>query len=96
MNRPAARSQNGRNSQRQRSQGRRAPVVDIWRAPHALPNLAWITVSHDVGALIRSLGDPPLNGGMAAGYYFEIVLQRAAGIAQALALSADLLSPTDD
>ena len=61
-----------------------------------MPDLPPVTVSHDVGALIRSLGDPPMNGGMAAGYYFEIVIQRAAGIAQALALSADLLAPADD
>jgi hypothetical protein len=52
--------------------------------------------SADAGALIRSLGDPPMNNGNAAGHYFAAVIERAAVVATALALSADLLAVTDD
>ncbi len=46
----------------------------------------------EVGALLRSLGDPPIHGGTAAGHYFNAVAQRSAAVAIALALSADLLA----
>ena len=39
--------------------------------------------------------DPPLNNGMAAGYYFTTVVERAAAVAYALAFSADVLAKPD-
>ena len=53
---------------------------------------------HEVGALLRSLGDPPMIGGsVTASHYFTAVIERAAAVAAALALSADLLAqPTED
>jgi hypothetical protein len=44
---------------------------------------------------LRSLGDPPMNNGHVAGHYFNAVIERAAAVAGALALSADLLAEPD-
>ena len=37
-----------------------------------------------------------MNGGTAAGHYFNAVIERAAAVAVALALSADLLATDND
>ena len=91
---PAA-ARNG-NSQRRRSGSRtgsrQAQKADIWRDPEPLPDLEKIAVSRDATALLRSLGEPPMNGAIEAGYTFGAVVERAAGIATALAFSAGLLA----
>lgn len=89
------RQQTNRSHQRRRSQGKRPAPVDIWRTPGPLPAIEPIPVAHDVGALLRSLGDPPMNRGIAAGHYFGTVAERAAALAVALAFSVDLVAPTD-
>ena len=63
-----------------------------------MPDVEPIAVPNEVGALLRSLGDPPTIGGsVAPGHFFSAVIERAAAIAVALALSADLLAhPLDD
>jgi hypothetical protein len=43
-------------------------------------------------ALIQSLGPPPLPNGAIAEHYFEVIYERAAAIATALAASAGLTS----
>ncbi|MDP2292368.1 MAG: hypothetical protein Q8M22_14350 [Actinomycetota bacterium] len=92
MNRP----QQSRSTQRRRNgnqkSGNRQPKTDIWREADPLPPLEPITVSRDATALLRSLGEPPMNGALEAGYTFGAVVERGAGIAAALALSADLLA----
>ena len=98
MNRPQqtrTNNQSGRANQRRRSQGKRRNGVDIWRDTGELPALQPIVAPPEAGALVRSLGDPPLNNGMAAGYYFATVVERAAAVAYALAFSADLLATPD-
>ncbi|MET0459031.1 MAG: hypothetical protein ABW195_07270 [Ilumatobacteraceae bacterium] len=56
-----------------------------------------ITVPAEVGALLRSLGEPPaIDGSVIASGYFTAVVERAAAIAAALALSADLLAMAPD
>jgi hypothetical protein len=51
----------------------------------------------DPTALLRSLGDPPLPGQVGvAEHYLTAVVERAAGLATALAASADLLRSSDD
>ena len=89
MNRP----QQTRTAQRRRNgkQGNR-PKTDIWREAPPLPDLEPIAVSRDATALLRSLGEPPMNGALEAGYTFGAVVERGAAIATALALSADLLA----
>lgn len=101
MNRQQPQHQQGRNSQRRRSGSRQSgtrqpPKVDIWRDPEPLPELETITVSRDATALLRSLGEPPMNGAIEAGYTFGSVIERAAGIATALAFSAGLLAEQVD
>ncbi|MGB8861533.1 MAG: hypothetical protein WCC60_19920 [Ilumatobacteraceae bacterium] len=87
----------GRNGQRRRSGSRQngprqAPKADIWRESEPLPELERVAVSRDATALLRSLGEPPMNGAIEAGYTFGAVVERAAGIATALAFSAGLLA----
>jgi len=88
--------QHQRNNQRRRPPDKRPATVDVWRNPGPLPEVEPITVPHEVGALLRSLGDPPVNAGTLAGHYFSAVVERSAAIALALAASADLLREPDD
>ncbi len=93
MNQP----QRKRPKQRRTAQPQRLNQVDIWRSSQPLPDVEPITVADDVGALLRSLGDPPIANGVIASHYFTAVIERAAAVAAALALSAHLLAqPTDD
>ena len=48
--------------------------------------------------MLRSLGDPPLQGqGQVAEHYLAAVIERAAGLAKALALAGGLLAdPADE
>src|SRR3954465_14680199 len=88
---------NNHNNQGRRPQQRRPAPVDVWSNPGALPDIEPIVVAPEVGAVLRSLGDPPMVNGSAAGKYFTDVVERAAAIAAALALSADVLAqPADD
>ena len=89
--------QRNRNNQRRRPQGRRPAAADIWRNPGALPEIEPISLAIEPGALIRSLGDPPMLDGSSVTYTFTVIIERAAALAAALALSVDLLvDPTDD
>ena len=92
MNQP----QRPRNNQRRRSPAKRPAPVDIWRSPRPMPDIERIAVAQDAGAVLRSLGDPPMNNGHVAGHYFNAVIERAAAVAVALALSADLLAESDE
>jgi len=91
------RAQQGRTGQRRRNGQKspnRAPKNDIWREADPLPEPEPLTVSRDATALLRSLGEPPMNGAIEAGYTFGSVVERGAGIATALiaALAPDLLA----
>ncbi|MEY2400816.1 MAG: hypothetical protein QOJ08_927 [Ilumatobacteraceae bacterium] len=79
-----------------RPPAKRATPVDIWRDPGPLPEIEPITIPSEAGALLRSLGDPPLLDGSTATKYFTTVIQRAAVIAAALALSADVLAHPEE
>jgi hypothetical protein len=92
MNRP----QRARTNQRRRPQARRANAADIWRSPAPLPDVEPIVRVHDAGAMLRSLGDPPMTSGNVAGHYFNFVIARSAAVAMALAWSADLAAELDD
>jgi hypothetical protein len=89
--------QRPRDNKRRRQGGRKGSPRqhDLWRAAPPLPEVEPIAVPNEVGALLRSLGDPPMNNGAAAGHYFSTVIERAAAVAVALAVSADVLADDD-
>jgi len=69
-----------------------SPQHDLWKAMPELPTPEPIVPSTDPTAMVRSLGAVPLVGqGQAADHYVAAVVKRAAGLATALAASADLL-----
>lgn len=71
------------------------PVVELWRAVPEPTEPDDITPATDPGALLRSLGTPPLTGHAGvAGHYLTAVAERAAGLATALAAAAELLADT--
>ena len=86
------RNSNQRGNQRNRkSQQSRSSANDIWRSAGALADVEPIGSPREPSALIASLGDPPMLNGVNATAYFSAVVERAAAIATALALSVDLL-----
>lgn len=81
---------------RRRRQGQKPKPVELWRPVPQLPDPAPITPAGDPTALVRSLGDPPLQGqGAVAEHYLAAVVERAAGLATALAAAAGLLATPD-
>ena len=81
-----------------RRPGARPPqgAVDPWQEPPPLPDLEPMTTPDDVPALLHSLGDPPMAGGKQLASYFTAVAERAAAVATALALSAELPAAPPD
>ena len=81
---------------RSRNQSRRrrpARAATLWDPVPQLDDLSAITPASDPGAVLRSLGDLPLPGQAAvAGRYVEAVVERAAGLATALAAASGLLA----
>lgn len=76
--------------------GQRSKRPDLWRPVPPLADPAPIASVEDPTALIRSLGDPPLQGQAAvAEHYLAAVVERAASMATALAASAGLLASPD-
>ena len=68
---------------------------EFWRTPPKAAVPAPITPAPDATALLRSLGRPPLDH-TGADRYLGTVAQRAAGLAVALAVAADILAGTDN
>lgn len=85
----------GRNRRRRQgaSNANKPRQVDLWQPVPALPDPEPILPATDPRMLVRSLGDPPLAGqGAVAEHYLGAVLDRAAGLATALAAAAGLLA----
>ncbi len=91
--------------QRRRPQGRNQPAqparkpkpVELWHAVPELPPPTPVAPGDDPTALLRSLGDPPLPGqGAASHHYLAVVVERAAGLATALAATAGQLASPDE
>lgn len=84
-------------SQRRRRRPKKSKGADLWRAVPELGEPEAVAPAGDPGVLLRSLGDPPLQGqGAVAQHYMAAVIERAAGLATALAASADLLAEPDE
>ncbi len=97
-------SSNGRRNNTNNKQARRnnnprpagePTPAEFWRTPPKAAAPAPITPAPDATALLRSLGRPPLDH-PGADRYIATVAQRAAGLAVALAVAADILSGSDD
>ena len=90
MSDQAQRQAQRRRRGRRRSHGSRP--ADIWRQPPPLDDPQPIIPAKDPAAVVRSLGTPPLQGhGALVDYYLATVVERAAGVAAALAATAGLL-----
>jgi hypothetical protein len=90
VNAPNTRKKNHR---RRKGGGGKAQTFDLWQPVPALPDPEPIEPAADPRMLIRSLGDPPLAGqGVVAEHYLGAVVDRAAGLATALAAAAGLLA----
>jgi hypothetical protein len=87
------RNKGGRNRRRGHGGGAaKARTVDLWQPVPALPDPVPIEPAIDPRVLLRSLGDPPLSGqGAVAEHYMGAVVDRAAGLATALAAAAGVL-----
>ena len=90
-----------RQGQRRRRGRRRsragARPTDLWRQVPPLDDAQAIIPAKDPAAVLRSLGTPPLQGhGALVDYYLATVVERAAGVAAALAATADLLGDADE
>ena len=81
-------------TQRRRPPAKRTPT-DIWRDAGPLPDVEPVTPSNDPTALVRSLGEPPLADAEAVLIQYATVIERSAGIAAVLALSAGILASDD-
>jgi hypothetical protein len=83
-------------SRRRRSSSGPRSTQRFWGAPSAIEPAEPITPADDPTAVVASLGPPPLgvHSGSAA-HYLEAMYQKAAGVAVALAASADLLDLPD-
>lgn len=80
-----------------RRRGNRPKPVDLWRPVPQLPELEPIRPAGDPTILLDSLGSPPLPGvGQRAEHTFDLVIQRSAMLATALAATADLLASDDE
>ncbi len=75
--------------------GRSPKRFDLWRPVPQLPDPDPIQPAADPTAMLRSLGPPPLQGQGAAEHYFAHVVERAAGLATALAAAGGLLAERD-
>jgi len=78
---------------RRRPSGHGPKPVNLWRAVPPVTTPAPIRPAEDATALLRSLGDPPLEGqGAVARHYLAAVIERAAVLATGLAATAGLLA----
>ena len=69
---------------------------DLWRAVPQLDDPEPIVPANDPTMVLRSLWDPPLQGqGAVAEHYLAAVVERAAGLATALAAAGGLLGEID-
>ncbi len=87
----------GKNRKRKKNRKPKLDPVKYWGDPGSLPVRTDYTVENtDPTAVIRSLGKAPIPGkNSAPELYFEVLYQRAAGLAHALSFAGGL-NQTDD
>ena len=80
-----------------RGRGTAPQPLELWKAVPEPPPAEPISPTEDPGAVIRSLGTPPLTGQAAvADQYLELAARKAASTATALAQAAGLLVDDDE
>jgi len=86
-------------SRRKQQRRRRSPAAraaELWRPVAPLEAPAPIAPAEDPTAVLRSIGEPPLQGqGVIAEHYLAAVVEQAAGLATALAAASGLLAPAE-
>lgn len=82
---------------RKRSGRARGPQpLELWKSVPEPPAADPVRPTDDPGAIIRSLGTPPLTGqAHVADQYLELAARKAAATATALAQAAELLVDVD-
>ncbi len=88
---------NGQQQHQPRSGGRRRrsgkQPANLWKLAPPPPEAEPVRPATDPAVVLRSLGDPPLPGqGAVAEHYLAAVVERAAGLAAALAMAAGVLA----
>jgi hypothetical protein len=72
-------------------------ALDLWKPVPVPPEVVKIRNVQHPDSLLGSIGDPPLGmKSVVAGHYLATVIERSAGVARALALSANLLETSED
>ena len=84
-----------RRRRRQNAKVKQQKPMDLWRPVPPLPEVQPITPANDPTALLRSLGEPPPPMPGAAEIAVAQVIDRAAGLATALAAAGGLLTMPD-
>src|SRR3954465_5802997 len=80
-----------------RRSGGGARQHNLWREAPVLEDPEPIMPAKDPAAVLRSLGTPPLQGhGALVDYYLATLVERAAGVAAALAAPAGVLGSPED
>jgi hypothetical protein len=88
--------QKGRRRRGRRRSGGARPN-DLWRPAPPLDDPQPIIPARDPAAVVRSLGTPPLQGhGALVDYYLATVVERASGVAAALAATAGVLGNLEE
>ncbi|QGG95035.1 hypothetical protein [Actinomarinicola tropica] len=87
-----------RRGRKKSGRGRAGPQpLELWRAVPEPPAADPVLPTDDPGAIIRSLGTPPLTGqAHVADQYLELAARKAAATATALAQAAALLVAVDE
>jgi hypothetical protein len=88
--------QSSRRKQQRRRRSPAARAAELWRPVAPLDPPQPITPAPDPTSVLRSLGEPPLQGqGVIAEHYLAAVVEQAAGLATALAAASGLLVHDD-
>ena len=96
MSEQQPKKQSSRRRRRQNAKARKQKPVDLWRPVPPLDDVKPIVPASDPTAMLRSLGEPPSPLPGKAEIAIAQVVDRAAGLATALAAAGGLLAMPGD
>lgn len=87
-----------RRSKKRSGRNRQGPQpIEFWKAVPDLGPIEAVRPARDPGAVVRSLGSPPLTGQAGVSdHYLDAAVRKAAQMATALAAAENLLAEPDD